>query len=456
MATNLSVTGLGNFSLQQQELHAEGVNCFQSVLTDSSLTECTYHKSYPVTPWQDSSGTCEFLITQPGATSYTDLSSVRLEGEWFVKQIKDDNTLADIEQNDTDISVINMIPVNLWKNVEILFNQDLVHKVSSFNNGIKYHLEHDLSHDEDARKIYLPHMVQYSPDSDLNCDASDNNAGFKNRATKYVQKSPKNHFCIAPPGDIWASSGFLPPICQIRIKLLRNSIDFLLLRKSTGTKKYTLLIENLCVTYRRYNINPSIVSQHQKLLAKNAFKFPILTTDIKTYPLSTGSQNLIIPALTQVQEARPSQIHVFFLSTKRVLGNLELTPYISKNPGLTRAVLQADGQDVPETYDFTTSYATKMAYLRALEGLGSGYPSEGHVNTNFTLSRFENSLFHLVWNLTPQSSKSIYSNQGHQPPLSLDIQLKQALTEPMIVVVYSTLFSCLCINGAGQSQLVLL
>lgn len=451
----MSIGGLGHFSLQKTELQATGTDAFQSVLADTSLHQVSHHRVYPYSKWDDSVGVLEFVIDRPASDMYLDLSSVRVEGEWFVQTQSEGGAYEDVAATDTNISVVNFLPLHLWRSIEVHFGSSLVNRITPFNAGIKSVWEHDLSLSQNARQIYLPHLMQYEPDDNKKPHWTENSGATK-RNKNYVIKSPRNHFSTLPPADVFAIGNYLPPIVTIRLRLIRNPMDYLLLHKKSPDKKYVLRCENLSLAFKRYQLNPSIVLQHQKLLAKNDFKFPLLSTEVKTFPLSVGLQNLRIPSLTLINEPRPVALQIFFLDSAGMLGDCTLTPHISQDPGLQRVTLHADHREVQPGYDFTKTWAMTSAYMRALEALGAGfYPAE-YCNDGLTLDKFKNQLFHLTFSLTPIEDRSVFSESGHHPPLSLNVQLKSPTVKNITIAIYATYFSALTINGAGETQLRML
>ena len=241
--------GIGTFINSESELTTSALDIFSVPPVDVVLKEGKTVYYYPLNAISDS-GPFEFIIPKD-PDSWTSLPLTRLEGEIELKK-SDNNAIAA-----TDIvSVVNLFPQSLFKQIECEVNGIQVCDLSTPTYAWKSYIETHLTYSRAAKETHLTNSLYLKDATGKETEYLVTNIPFKNR--REALKNGKYSFSNLIHSDFFHCSKYLLPNCELKLKLIRNADDFSLLSDGANASKFHIGLKNLRLAVRRVKIDPAV------------------------------------------------------------------------------------------------------------------------------------------------------------------------------------------------------
>ena len=261
--------GLGTFITDQSELTTSGLDIFTVPPVDTVLREGRSVYYYPTTSVTNA-GPYEFHVTRD-PDAFIHLPMTRLEG--CLEITKSDGAAFAATDN---ISVVNLFPQSIFKQVECQINGTEVCDLSTPTYAYKSFLETHLTYSETAKKTHLQCSMYEKDDSGLEEKIDLTNTAAKTRAGKAFGKQV--FFSNIIHSDFFQSEKYLIPNTDLHLKFIRNDDTFSLL----GPKaiKYTIKVLSLKLLVRKVKVEPSVHQAIESQLASTPAIYNITRSNI--------------------------------------------------------------------------------------------------------------------------------------------------------------------------------
>lgn len=240
---------------------------------------------------------------------------------------------------------------------------------------------------------------------------------------------------------------YLPPMCTLRIKLLRSDPSFCLLRRpATDTGQYRVDIQRCDLLVRKVKIHPSVVTSHNSLLtSKTTMKYPINKVETQMFSISQGKQSERVNVIINRQQ--PKRLLFAFIDHEGKNGHYNKNPYKFAHFNLSSINLNLDGHPVPNKpirLDFDDGIYTQ-AYLNLTLVSGKALSSEDNA---ITRSMFAKGYAIYAFDLTGDLCEGGGTHLIKNSTITLEITFKQALTQTISLLMYSELDDLLEIDNS--------
>jgi len=246
--------------------------CVKSELSlfDSPLVQVTMERSlwvdvYPIASL-DGNGPIEFAFmgTQD---EYLDLNDTLLYVK--MKVTKTDGTNLDATSNTTPT---NLTLASLFSDISLTMNDTII----------------DGGHFLYPYKAMMSSLLQF--DDGMKSTQLEA-AGYNetNATRKDWIAASKSHEFLGPLHlDMFAQSKYLLPGVNIRIKLSRSRVNFLI-QNNAVKDDVKVLFEKVCLYVRKVKVNPTVLKAHEDGLQQNNAIYPIQQSNMFCYTIANGS-----------------------------------------------------------------------------------------------------------------------------------------------------------------------
>ena len=234
--------------------------------------------------------------------------------------------------------------------------------------------------------------------------------------------------------DMFAQSKYLLPGVNVRVKLSRSKVDFVI-QNNAVKDDVKVMMEKVCLYIRKVKVNPTVLKAHEDGLEKfgNAI-YPIQQSDMLSYTIPTGSSYHMQDNLFRGQT--PKMIVVGLVANDAFNGNAKDNPLAFNHFDINYLSLQRDGESVPYTQPLQPDFANKLvghAYMSMIQSLEMFNTS---VNNGITLEKFMNGSTLFAFNLTPDLSAGGSCGQPYQTGnLRLEMKFANALAVGINVII---------------------
>lgn len=246
--------------------------------------------------------------------------------------------------------------------------------------------------------------------------------------------------------DIFCSGYFLPPGVDLKVVLTRAPAAFCLFAKATGDFRLNIHEAKLQVT--KYKVQPQVSIGHIRTWESGEpVNIQMNRVDIKSYGLSTGTQNSVNENL--ITGELPSRIVVALVRANNVIGEITTNPFLFNGFNLTKIGMYVNS-DVNECRELDVHIDAKGARIK--EAVHNIYRSLGIDNQDcaidFTEDDFLKSRALFVYDIAP-------TGQGIPPPrhgsIKIELKFSAQTTHPITVLVYTETPSTLHIDKAKNA-----
>lgn len=415
-------TGLGTFINDSSELTSNGLDIFSVPPVDTVLKDGKTIYYHPVTSLTDS-GPYEFNIPRdPEHFFYLPMS--RLEG--VVEVTKPDGTaLAATDK----ISVVNLFPQSLFKQIECEVNGTEVCDLSTPTYAFKAFLETHLTYSSNAKSTTL-HCSMYKKDTaGKETTIGAENIGFKDRMAQIVGK--RVHFSNIIHSDFFQCNKYLIPNTDIKLKLIRNEDAFSLLGDAASSAK--IKFHSLRLLMRKIKIDSKYQQSLEGQLASTPAIYNVTQSKIKTFQIAAQTKSIDIPNI--LQGNIPRSLHIGFVSSAGFNGKIEGNPFQFINAGINYFNVKINGIPVcptPFQPDFAKEYAIRE-YRWFMDNCGVHHENE---TNGITFNDFINNT--AIWNfdLTPDLCNSFHLHETKSGSVDVTLAFAEELANPIYMIVY--------------------
>ena len=234
--------------------------------------------------------------------------------------------------------------------------------------------------------------------------------------------------------DMTHQSRYLLPQTDCSLKLTPSKAPFAL-HVMNGVKvnyKYSI---NKCILYvRRMRVLDSVISGHNKGLARHNAIYPLLHKSIETFTITKDVRNHIKDSL--FPGLMPRMLVVGFVHHEAFNGNYNMSPFNFQHFDVNKIGLYRNGELVPGQIlqpDFTNGLFTQ-AYCNTMEALNYFNTDDGN---GMTMEHFEKGYSLFVFDLTPDANvQAPYRNIVHGASLRLELQFEKALPTAINCILF--------------------
>lgn len=424
--------GLGTFITDQSELTTSGLDIFSVPPVDSVLKEGRSVYYYPTTSITNA-GPYEFHVTRD-PESFIHLPMTRLEGCVEIQK-EDGSAFAATDK----ISVVNLFPQSLFKQVECQLNGTEVCDLSTPTYAYKSFLETHLTYSESAKNTHLECSMYKKDDSGKEENIDLTNKGAEARATKAIGN--KVYFSNIIHSDFFQSEKYLIPNTDLHLKFIRNDDTFSLL----GPKviKYKIIVHSLKLLVRKIKVDNSIQQTIENQLASTPAIYNITRSNIRTFQIPSGTSSLDIPNV--IQGNLPRSIHIGFVATDAFNGGQEKNPFYFNHNAINNFNIKINGVPVCPT-PFQPNFATGN-YIREyrwfLDNLGIHHENESN---GISMEEYKNNS--CIWNfdLTPDLCNSFHLHETKSGSVDVTFGFSTNTTKALTMIVYACYNSSIAID----------
>lgn len=338
---------------------------FQTPLINANVESNKTIAYFPIAPLANASQ-IDFLI--PGGETYIDLSTLALKVRIRVKK-EVNGVLQNIPAAEKKVSLCNLPLHSLFAQIDCYLNDTLV---QSSNNCYPYlaYLGTLLNYNNDAKKSYktlegfyqdnFPEAAEAFHDDNKN--ASDN--GILKRSKDIALSAPREYMGRLHI-DACKVNKFLLNKVNVRLRLLKNSDDFLIISEESVNNKYHVVIEEAIIYVRHLNVNPDLQNAQNKLLLTQPALYDLTQTVIKSYTIAAGASDLVRSNLFLGKI--PNRIIICLVNNTAFNGSSQENPFNFQHNNLSYLQLSVDEQNIPSqalTPDFPRNlYARSFSSL---------------------------------------------------------------------------------------------
>lgn len=409
--------------------------------TQTSIDETRVEYCYPLTSL-DGSGHIEFRVNV-GMDEFIDLNDV-----WIYTRSKildgDGKALADHKTGVSGVPPESVVfPVNyyngsIFRQVEVSLNASPLPSCALY--PYRALMETMLSYSWQTKKQQLKAGLfedanGNNPESVDPLGADETNEGVKARfeRTKYS----KEFECLGRiHSELFEQPKLLLNKVTLGIKFQRSDPKFILMSKKGVEANYRISIEQaiLLVTVKRVasHVREAIET---RLLETNA-KYNLRRVEMKFFTKGAGRSDVSVTNLCN--GVIPSHIIMGMVETDSFNGSLNKNPFNFQSFSATEISIQRNGMDVPFKplkLNFTGSKEVLLAYFQLMHSLG--YWNKDKDNGISPLKGFSQggqTLFAV--NLTQDMSHGGNLNLIQEGVVSLNLRLKEGLTQSITIIVY--------------------
>ena len=351
-------------------IHAEGLNLFQTPLSDVSVIsrhDTDYYPSDAVP--NNSKETIQVEVINKSVEDFIDLNSTEIHLSLQICN-KADGTKLDSSLKDAKYGICNNFGHAMFKQIT-LQEGDVEMNNSTGTYPYQVDFENSLMYDDkdvEAR----PRLEGFIPDTASAASmgklfaADDTNAGLTVRS-KMFDDGKIAKVIIKPHLGPLAQKRFLLPNTRIILKMIPNSDDFLLTYDDTATKKtYGVFIKHIKVRVRTVKLDRTLSTQIYRNLQKGHAVYPTPTPTMSTAIIENGISNW---EKDNIFGGKLPKLFMFAIVENAAYnGSRSKNPFFYKNLGITEAQVKLDG--VPIVPPVNTDFAKKEfqeAYVQILK-----------------------------------------------------------------------------------------
>lgn len=430
--------GIGTFVNTEYELTSSALDIFSVPPVDAVMKEGRTVYYYPMNSIS-SEGPFEFIIPKDDE-SWTLLPLTRLEGVLKIKK-KDASVIADTEV----ISVANLFPQSIFKQIECELNGIQVCDLSTPTYAFKQFIENHLTYSKAAKETHLENSLYHRDSIGKETVNTDENLGFKARRAILSENDWAFNFSNVLHSDFFQCNKALLPGVELKLKLIRNADNFSLLGASSLHDKYQIEVSNLRLSVRRVKIDPIVMAKQEIELKTKMAMYDITQSKIKTFMVQANTTTINFPSI--IQGNLPQGIIFGFVTDAGFNGKIEGNPFCFSNHNVNSFNLKINGVPVVPT-PFTPSYVTKkLNYAREYRWLmdNTGIQHENETNSISRKEFLSNSNFY-AYDLTPDLCNGFHKHETKTGNMELAISFEEQPPNNLYLIAYASFPSAIAID----------
>lgn len=385
----------------------------------------------------ESSGPFEFIINAAGNWC-TRPSHYRLYGKVKILH-KDGSPVADADE----VSIVNNLPGALFKQIDYSINGTTVTQ-SSNDQQYRTYLELLLSYNKGALESHLATSLWKSDTAGKFDVIGAANTGWSTRKA-WINKDKTLEFFSTIHIDLCNQPKVLPPGVHEKMKFIRGSDTFCFLASADD---YKVQFESLVLQIERVLPSDTAWLQLQKNWLQLPFYYPVNRVLMRSFTIPKGSMN---HNLTNIHSGQaPNLVCLGMVSTESYNGAVSKNPFNFKHFGINYVNLTLNGEPIHNRKAFTPDFEKDLfsrSYNSIFTGTGIHHENE---SLSITPQLFKQGCTLFVWDLTPDLCGSDHLHPRKQGTLNLELRWKEALSETINVIIYSSFQNHISINNTGE------
>ena len=411
---------------------------FQNVEVESSMVDGKTVEYLPIASVTQE-GPYEFFIPQD-ELCFFNLNQTRLVGSFQIlhkddtkiKNITDDTANITADAEDAKISICNMLPATLFRQVEVYLNSTQVQDITSPCYPWKHHLETLLSYSKECKDTFL-RCEMYEED--------------ETKRKEFIKNSKICNFSIKPSIDVFNSQKFLGPNVSLKLRFLRSDKTFGII-KNTSTSDYYIKIISLKLQMRKIMPTTFTKDQFYKRLAIKEAQMAFNSAKIRTYQIAKGQTNHTLSNVCN--GTLPKHVMIAMVDAGAFSGVEFTDPLKYQNFKLNKVNILINGQNhlpSPLEADFETEENLIELYRHLTDNTGILH---GNHSNGITYDQFKTNSSIIAFDLNPDRCLHYHNHMTTKGSISLELGFKSATANNIVVLVYMTFQSGLKFNNLQQ------
>ena len=364
----------------------------------------------------------------PQNDAYLVMSTIALYVKAKVVRTND----ADLIDAD-DVGPVNSLGTAMWEQCEILVNDRLLNPASAANSHYKSFIETVLSYEKSAEKTHLRTQLFAMDTAGQFETFTAANTGFTERAV--VVKNSREFDMYSPiMADFLRANNHLAPGHKLTIKLTKAPDNFMLCGGTGVPSTYKLNILDMQLHYDRIRLRETIATPKIE-------RYLITGSVLKRFPVAQNMQTANLRIFNG--GTMPKTVICGMVRTTGVEGTLNRNPFYFHHFNVSELQLVINGRQVPAA-PFKPNFGTTpklvtREYSALFRNTGSFRMDRGNL-VDRTL--WESGLTLFAWDLTIDRCNGFHLHQSPEGVIDLNLTWRQALTNPITVIVYLAFDEC--------------
>ena len=319
----------------------------------------------------------EFLI------SGTSLFYISLKDSYFDIQLKillaDNGNIADT----ATVGPANLVAHTLFSNIELYLNGKQITEPTNHYHYRAYmqNLLNTSKIEQENKLIMEGWIIDTSSQLNVADAAAGDNQGLRARRAWFAE-SRSHRFIFKPRLDLFNQDGDIPPNTDIRIRLIPNRDNVILMY--TGGTHFKILIQNIRFWARTHEVASNMLVTHQQQLhSGHCYRFGYPTISVKTLSVPTGTgrqefDNLYLGPL-------PRRIIMVMLLSEHVSGTIGSNPFNFQNFNVNYLALRVNGELIPRQA-YQPNFGPTEDYIREYLQVLSALDLDGECSSSLCLT----------------------------------------------------------------------
>ena len=415
--------------------------CLELFSLPETQTAVVKRYSYDLPPISSLEGISVDFQMRPNSDEYNNIREVKICGS--VRVVHEDGTTVPA----AELAVpINLYAHTLWKQCDVKFgNQILSHPQHMY--GYKAMIKTLLIKGWESKETQLAAEGYYKDTAgSMDATAVSDNKGLLKR-TELFSESKYVDFEGRLLEDCLELDRYLLNNIPISIKLVPAAKEFVIMASDTS-KKYKLEFKNLKLKFNMIKVSPGVILGHAEALTKSNALYPFIRVEMMNHSVAQGESNVNLYNICT--KSVPSRLVLGMVTAKAFNGNVSYNPFNFQhfNVGDISLVVNETiigGQ--PLTVDFDDN--TGRSYVNAYNQMFSTTGTEGmYFGNNIRLEEYAKVYSLFCFNLEPFEKPGQYYNLIQTGYVRLSIQFKKALTETIVLIIYTEHLDMFQVDGA--------
>ena len=436
--------------VDEPEIHTEELALFSRPPVNVAEDKISWTEIRPSFMSSGEYSSVQFTI--PGNSSqYVKLSDSELHVKINIQ--KEDGTAFDKSSERMESGLpIDLILHSMWSSVDIKMNHTLV-STSGTDYMYKALLETLLNYNENAKKIQLAN-AGFSGDSGNFAQTQPLtpplNKGLKARYIWFDENTVSVEFIGPLMSDICNQDRLILPGVDIDIKLWPTRDEFRLMVHPEDIR-CKLVVEDISFHVCKVKVSPEVMMGHNAGLEISDSVYPFQRTDIRTFNVS---DNLYATNLEDIWQGEvPTRLVVGMVKSQAYNGDMSLNPFYFQHFNVSSIGFFVDGEPTPRE-----SIKMDVENGQYLQGLISLYRVSGKLmeNSDIGISRenYKQGYTLIGFDVDPTTSADFrYLGKPRQGHTKLEIKFKEALPDPVTLILYATFPEVMTIDQSRNVQL---
>jgi hypothetical protein len=386
---------------------------------------------------------------KPEGDFFIDPSSFRINANFKIqKKVGGNGALVDLAAGDANrVAPINMFTKALFSDIDIYIQTQKVSLVSTPAYPIKAFIETVGSYGEDAASGHL-RCSYWLKDVPGEQERPGHNQSFASRHA-FIQGSRMVRMCDPLHTELTTMDRLLPPGIELKFFFSLNRPDLYLQNVAPGQNQendtYHIIFSDFYLTYDRVSLDPALLNNIEKRLAKmeNAI-FPITRGIVKTRNIPAQEHNVLWQNLYTGQ--LPETVIIGMMDTRAFNGAIRQNYFNFQHFSMESISLRVNSQAIPSvpiTTDFNNAEAIR-AYRHFFDNIGvdiTNSPSlvkYGDFLAGTTLIPFD---------LTPDKCATEHNHKKQTGMIEVDIRFRGALANCVTLFAFCVFNDKFLITG---------